>query len=266
MTCTDADNVFPLALDGNFDDTQRVLKDVFGDQGFQKSVNLSAVNSINLARVLAQCVYYIYAYWQLPANIRDEVEVVVPTGNFGNILAGWMAQKMGLPFRSFKVATNQNDILHRLFTTGEYRVFDVQPSLAPSMDIQVASNFERFLFYAENSDSHRVSTIMEVFKDTGRYDFAEFDSDTFTSSRTDDEEIRSIIAKVYRKYGYIADPHTACGLKEWDHPKNQMVLATAHPAKFPETIEECIEIASTCLLYTSPSPRDGLLSRMPSSA
>lgn len=245
MACTEADNVFPLALDGSFDDTQRVLKDVFGDQDFRKSVNLSAVNSINLARVLAQCVYYIYAYWQLPALVRDETEVVVPTGNFGNILAGWMAQKMGLPFRSFKVATNQNDILHRLFTTGEYQVLDVQPSLAPSMDIQVASNFERFLFYAENSDPQKVRPIMETFKDTGRYDFAEFDSDTFSSSRTDDAEIRSIITKVYRKYGYIADPHTACGLTEWDHPHQQMVLATAHPAKFPETIEECIEISYT---------------------
>ncbi|MDA0348289.1 MAG: threonine synthase [Verrucomicrobia bacterium] len=246
MACTEANNVYPLAIEGSFDDTQRVLKEVFSNQEFRKRVNLSAVNSINLARVLAQCVYYIYAFWQLPQKIRGKVEFIVPTGNFGNVLAGWMAQQMGLPIQSFRVATNQNDILHRLFTTGKYQVHSVQSSLAPSMDIQVASNFERFLYYAESSDPARVREIMTTFKESGNYDFSDLDPRSFSSSRTDDEEIKKIIAKVYEEFSYVVDPHTACGMVDVlkGVRKPQVVLATAHPAKFPETIEECIGVAS----------------------
>jgi threonine synthase len=240
MACTEASNVFPLAVDGSFDDTQMVLKEVFGDLSFKQEVNLSAVNSINLARVLAQCVYYIYSYWRLPKETRSEIEFVVPTGNFGNILAGWMTQQMGLPIRSFRVATNQNDILHRLFTTGNYEVQEVSPSLAPSMDIQVASNFERFLYYAEHSNPERVLEIMRQFKSTGKYLFTDFDSSTFSSSRTDDAEIKKIISGIYQEYAYIVDPHTACGLTQWNSGSPQLVLATAHPAKFPDTIIESI--------------------------
>jgi threonine synthase len=246
MACTQANNVYPLAIEGSFDDSQRVLKEVFSDQDFRKRVNLSAVNSINLARVLAQCVYYIYAFWKLPPKIRYKAEFIVPTGNFGNVLAGWMAQQMGLPIKSFRVATNQNDILHRLFTTGKYQVHPVQSSLAPSMDIQVASNFERFLYFAEDSNSVRLREIMEKFKTTGYYEFQNFDSGSFSSSRTNDEEIKKIIVQVYEKFGYVADPHTACGMVDvlLGGRKPQVVLATAHPAKFPETIEECIGVAS----------------------
>lgn len=239
MACTGAKNVFPLAVDGSFDDTQRILKETFGDQKFQEEVGLSAVNSINLARVLAQCVYYIHAYWQLPEEIRGCAEFVVPTGNFGNILAGWMVQQMGLPIKSFRVATNQNDILHRLFTSGVYEVGDVSSSLAPSMDIQVASNFERFLFYAERSNPETVREIMEAFKATGKYEFPEFDSSTFTSSRTDDTGIRAAIKQVYQEFGYLVDPHTACGFIDVEAASLRVVLATAHPAKFPDTIIEC---------------------------
>ena len=246
MTCTGSSNVYPLAIEGSFDDTQRVLKEVFSNQDFRKRVNLSAVNSINLARVLAQCVYYIYAFWKMPQEIREKIEFVVPTGNFGNILAGWMAQQMGLPIQSFRVATNQNDILHRLFTTGIYQVDSVQSSLAPSMDIQVASNFERFLYYAEGSDPARVREIMTTFKQSGNFDFSNFDPLSFSSSRTDDEEIKKIITKVYDEFGYVVDPHTACGMVEFLNgtQQPQVVLATAHPAKFPDTIEECIGVAS----------------------
>jgi threonine synthase len=245
MACMESANVFPIALDGSFDDTQLVLKETFGDSSFRNEVNLSAVNSINLARVLAQCVYYICTYWRLPDSVRGQVEFVVPTGNFGNILAGWMTQQMGLPIRSFRVATNQNDILHRLFTTGEYEVHRVSPSLAPSMDIQVASNFERFLYYAENSNPEKVREIMNRFKKTGIYRFSDFDSNSFTSSRTDDLEIKSIISQVYKNYGYVVDPHTACGLTQIESKIPQVVLATAHPAKFPETIVQCIGIEPT---------------------
>ena len=240
MACTGADNVFPLAVEGSFDDTQNVLKEAFGDQGFREEVNLSAVNSINLARVLAQCVYYIYGFWRLPESIRLETEFVVPTGNFGNILAGWLVQQMGLPIKSFRVATNQNDILHRLFSSGNYVVHDVSPSLAPSMDIQVASNFERFIYFAEGESPDKVREIMEAFKKSGEYEFVDFDSSTFTSSRTTDAEIRDIISKVHKAYGYVADPHTACGLTRLGSGNPQVVLSTAHPAKFPDTIMECI--------------------------
>src|SRR5215216_532838 len=208
MACTGADNVFALAVDGTFDDAQSALKDIFGDQDFRTRHRLSAVNSINLARVLAQCVYYLYAWLRVPAAERGNVEFVVPTGNFGNVLAGWMLQKMGVPIRGFRVATNQNDILYRLFTTGEYRVGAVQPSRAPSMDIQVASNFERFIYYSAGRDPARVRLIMQMFKQTGAYRFPNFNRDTFTASRTTDAEISTIIQRVYRDYGYICDPHT----------------------------------------------------------
>lgn len=245
MACTGASNVFALAIDGTFDDAQHALKEIFGDQEFRTRHRLSAVNSINLARVLAQCVYYLYAWLRLPAGERGNVEFVVPTGNFGNVLAGWMLQKMGVPIRGFRVATNQNDILYRMFTTGEYRVGDVLPSLAPSMDIQVASNFERFIWFAVGRDPAKVREVMQTFKTTGAYTFANFNRDTFTASRCTDAEIPGIIARVHREHGYIADPHTACGFKELNPDRVSVVLSTASPAKFPDTIKSAIGIEPT---------------------
>lgn len=245
MACTGAKNVFAIAVDGSFDDAQASLKEIFGDQAFRTRHRLSAVNSINLARVLAQCVYYLYAWLRLPASERGNVEFVVPTGNFGNVLAGWLLQQMGVPIRGFKVATNQNDILYRLFTTGEYRVGDVQPSLAPSMDIQVASNFERFIYFNVGRDPARVREVMHTFKTTGAYTFANFNRDTFSASRTSDAEIAAIITRVHQQYGYIADPHTACGFKELNPDRVSIVLSTASPAKFPDTIRAAIGIEPT---------------------
>jgi threonine synthase len=245
MTCTGADNVFAIAVDGTFDDAQNSLKEIFGDQDFRTRLRLSAVNSINLARVLAQCVYYLYAWLKLPAGERGNVEFVVPTGNFGNVLAGWMLQKMGVPICGFRVATNQNDILYRLFTTGEYRVGDVLPSLAPSMDIQVASNFERFIYFAVARDQAKVREVMATFKQTGGYTFPDFNRDTFSASRCTDAEIPGIIARVHREHGYIADPHTACGFKELNPERVNVVLSTASPAKFPDTIRTAIGIEPT---------------------
>lgn len=241
MTCTGADNVFPLAIKGSFDDAQTAMKTVFEDRAFAGEVGLSAVNSINLARILAQCVYYLYAFFRLPAAEREHVTFVVPTGNFGNVLAGWLVQQMGVPLKGFRVATNQNDILHRLFQTGTYALENVAPSLAPSMDIQVASNFERFLYYAVGSDPAKVREIMQTFKSTGRYEFENFDRQSFGSSRTDDAEIASLIKAVHTQYDYVVDPHTACGFQKdgaGDGP--EIILATAHPAKFPDTIVEAI--------------------------
>lgn len=244
MTCTGADNVFPLAIKGSFDDAQTAMKTVFEDREFAEEVGLSAVNSINLARILAQCVYYIYAFFKLPVEIREQTTFVVPTGNFGNVLAGWLMQQMGVPLKGFQVATNQNDILHRFFQSGLYELGDVAPSVAPSMDIQVASNFERFIYYAVGSDSEKVREIMQTFKSSGSYTFENFDHGTFSSSRTDDAGIASIIREVYEKYQYVVDPHTACGFTDLAEGPN-LVLSTAHPAKFPDTIQAALSIDST---------------------
>ena len=247
MTCTGADNVFPLSIRGSFDDAQTAIKTVFEDREFAADIGLSAVNSINLARILAQCVYYISAFFRLPENERENITFIVPTGNFGNVLAGWLVQRMGVPIKGFRVATNQNDILHRLFETGIYELEEVSPSVAPSMDIQVASNFERFIYYAEDGDTSKVCEIIQTFKTTGKYVFENLDCSGFSSSRTDDDEISRIIKEVYSKYGYIADPHTACGFAPALNPSNhskfsgkEIVLATAHPAKFPDTIDSAI--------------------------
>lgn len=245
MACTGAANVHALAVDGTFDAAQNALKEVFGDGSFRVRHRLSAVNSINLVRVLAQCVYYLHAWLRLPAADRDNVEFVVPTGNFGNVLAGWLLQQAGVPIRGFKVATNQNDILYRLFTTGEYRLGDVRPSLAPSMDIQVASNFERFLYYSAGRDPAKVRAVMQEFKRTGVYRFKDFDRSTFSASHCTDAEITGIIRRVYREHGYIADPHTACAFQELTPGRVSVVLATASPAKFPDTIKSAIGLEPT---------------------
>lgn len=244
MTCLEEENVFPLAINGSFDDAQAALKEVFGDADFSKEVNLSAVNSINIARVLAQCVYYIYAWLKLPAERRERATFVVPTGNFGNVLAGWMASRMGMVVDGFRVATNQNDILHRFFAAGDYSVGDVKPSHAPSMDIQVASNFERFLYFSLGSKM--TAEIMADFKENGEFQVGEMAITEFMSStRMDDKEIAATISKVYRQYDYIADPHTACAFKELDHLETVVILATAHPAKFPDVVESCTGVEPT---------------------
>ena len=242
MACTDALNVFALAVDGSFDDAQTSLKEIFSDQDFRQQYRLSAVNSVNIARVLAQSVYYLYAFLRLPAATRAETEFVVPTGNFGNVLAGWMLQKMGVPIRSFKVATNQNDILYRLFTKGDYCVSAVSPSLAPSMDIQVSSNFERFLYLSLGGHAAKVRDVMQTFKTTGGYKFENFNRDTLSASRCMDVQIPGIIRSVYERFGYIVDPHTACGFSDLAKDRPSVVLATASPAKFPDTIISAIGI------------------------
>lgn len=244
MACTGAANVFAIAIDGSFDDAQKVLKETFEDAEFSRRYGLSAVNSINLARILAQSVYYLYAWFRLPQDQREEVEFVVPTGNFGNVLSGWMVRRMGVPMGGFRVATNQNDILHRLFATGEYKVGKVHPSHAPSMDIQVASNFERFLYYLEGEDPDRVRLILSAFRQNGVYTFTSFKSDGFASSRTTDDEILHLVREVERRYGYACDPHTACGFRFLLDPalpdRPRVVLATAHPAKFPEVMGQAL--------------------------
>ncbi len=240
MTCLEEENVFPLCIEGSFDDAQAALKDVFGDKEFSQEVHLSAVNSINLARILAQCVYYIYAYLKVPVERRERATFVVPTGNFGNVLAGWMASRMGMIVDGFRVATNQNDILHRFFAEGDYSLGDVQPSHAPSMDIQVASNFERFLYLSLGGNADMTREIMEGFKKEGSFQVGGMAITEFmTSTRMDDKEIAQTITNVYRDYKYTADPHTACGFKELEQLETAIILSTAHPAKFPDVVEQC---------------------------
>jgi len=242
MTCTGAKNIYPIPIEGTFDDAQRIVKDLFSDHEFKHQVRLSAVNSINLARVLAQSIYYVHAFMQLPAENSDDVQFVVPTGNFGNVFAGWMAAKMGLPCQRFVVATNQNDILYRLFTSGVYEQEDVKASYAPSMDIQMASNFERFLYYSVEGDGQAVTEMMTAVRKNGRLELPNFDQESFTATRTTDPEILTNIKRVFDHYDYIVDPHTACGFNDINPDRNTVVLSTAHPAKFPDVIEKAIGI------------------------
>jgi len=238
MTCTGASNVYPIAIEGTFDDAQRTVKELFGDSEFSKTVGLSAVNSINLARILAQSVYYLYAWLKLEKSKREITEFVVPTGNFGNVFAGWLLTKMGIPMGGFRVATNQNDVLHRLFASGQYELASVSPSLAPSMDIQIASNFERLLFYFLDGNTERVCEVMQSFREKGKYSFEQFDVPGFSSTSLTDAEIPAIIQKVYQEYSYLVDPHTACAFKDLNENKHSVILATAHPAKFPDVFSD----------------------------
>lgn len=245
MTTTADPDIFPLAISGSFDDAQAIVKELLGDAPIKQRYNLSAINSINLSRILAQCVYYFWAWLKLPPALRERVEFVVPTGNFGNILAGWLAARMGLPVCRFRVATNQNDILHRLFTVGRYEVGPVKPSLAPSMDIQVASNFERFLYYQCGEDPLHVRRIMTLLKEKGCHQFDGFVTGDMRASRADDGDIQQLIREVYEKFGYLVDPHTACAFKDRDPDLVSVVLATAHPAKFPDAIKSACGIYPT---------------------
>lgn len=249
MTCTGASNVYPLAIEGTFDDAQKTVKEIFADLSFREEVGLSAVNSINLARILAQSVYYLYAWLRLDPSLRQTTSFIVPTGNFGNVFAGWLLTKMNVPIHEFRVATNQNDVLHRLFNSGEYSLSEVCPSLAPSMDIQVASNFERLLYFMMDQNTDKVREVMHSFGHQGRYCFDDFMPVGFSSSRASDDEIPSLISQVWERHQYLVDPHTACAFKDLDPHQSCIVLATAHPAKFPSVYENAqIEIPTSAVL------------------
>ncbi len=246
MACTGASNVFAIPVPGTFDDAQGIVKEAFGDTAFAKATNLSAVNSINIARVLAQSVYYIWAWLRLPEEKRSRVEFVVPTGNFGNVLAGWLAQRMGLPVHSFRVATNQNDILHRFFSTGRYEQGQVIPSHAPSMDIQAASNFERYLYFVLNEDAAAVREVMARIKSGQAVEIPLRPETCIRSSRMDDSQIVAVIRQMHQDWGYVLDPHTATAFTDMaPEGTTSIVLSTAHPAKFPDVVKEAIGIEPT---------------------
>lgn len=244
MTTPSENNVHALALEGHFDDCQARLKDMFNHFDFRDSVRLAGVNSINWARVLAQVVYYFSAAASLGAPDR-KVSFTVPTGNFGDIFAGYIAKRMGLPIDRLVVATNQNDILHRCISTGAYAKGEVVPSVSPSMDIQVSSNFERALFDAYARDGAAVAQLMDELKSGG---FAvsqgalEALREHFDSGRVSEQETLETIADANANMGELLCPHSAIGVKVAEAQKDpstpMVTLATAHPAKFPDAVEK----------------------------
>jgi len=242
MTTVEEKNVFNIALDGNFDDCQNIVKQMFSDLEFSKSINMSGVNSINWARIIAQCVYYFYSYFKLD---KETISFSVPTGNFGDVFAGYIAKKMGLPIDKFIVATNENDILHRAISYGDYVSKEVKETISPSMDIQLASNFERLIYYINNSDSASTAEIMKKIKqNTYQIDkpSLEIIQKDFLSESCNEEETLSIIKKTYEENNMILDPHTAVGvgaLKKLSLD-NCVVLSTAHPCKFPDATNNAI--------------------------
>lgn len=247
MTTVLSPNVHNIALKGTFDDCQDIVKALFNDLPFRKQYNLSAINSINWARILAQVVYYASTALALGAPDKP-VSFAVPTGNFGNVYAAFVARKMGLPIEHLAIGTNKNDILTRFFASGSMAVTGVSPTLAPSMDIQVSSNFERLLFDAYNGDSAKLSTTMQEFRATGQYTVpsAMHNSLTalFSAYRFDDADITRIISTTYQTTGELIDPHTAIGVAAAQHALADgrtnapiVSLACAHPAKFPDAVK-----------------------------
>lgn len=245
MTTVIDNNVFNVAVKGNFDDCQSMVKASFADQSFLKGAKLGAVNSINWARIMAQIVYYFSSALSVGAPHR-KVSFSVPTGNFGDIFAGYLAKRMGLPIDQLVVATNQNDILHRVIAENDMSRQSLNVTLSPSMDIMVSSNFERLLFDAHGRDGAAVDDLMARFNkgDVSLNDTAwSFVKDNFDSYKVDDEKTCDVISDVFAKTQYLLDPHTAIGLEAarhcWkDRNVPMITLATAHPVKFPEAVEK----------------------------
>jgi threonine synthase len=248
MTSVRADNVRNIAIEGTFDDCQDLVKALFNDLAFRDELNLSAVNSINWARIMAQIVYYFASGVALGApDVR--MAYAVPTGNFGNIYAGYAARRMGLPIERLIIGSNRNDILTRTIETGTMKVEGVQPSLSPSMDIQISSNFERVLFHALGDDGGATAKIMEEFRTQGSVTLPQGSHtqlcEIFQARRFDDTETKQAIAMLRRTTGEVVDPHSAIGIAAGlacheDRTRTLVALATAHPAKFPAAIAEAI--------------------------
>ena len=250
MTTVEDKNVFNIAIDGNFDDCQNLVKAMFADNKFSNSINMSGVNSINWARIVAQTVYYFFSYFQA-CQINEKINFSVPTGNFGDVYAGYLSKKMGLPIDKLIVATNQNDILHRAISKGQYKAHSVVETLSPSMDIQVASNFERLIYDINDQNTDKTSKIMQSIKNEKKYLIEEKElkkiKKDFVSETISEQELLSCIKKVYENYKIIIDPHTAVGLGALEKINligKSVVLSTAHPCKFPEAIKKAINIKS----------------------
>lgn len=241
MTTVREKNVHCLAIDGSFDDCQRILKSIFNDIEFKRQASLGAVNSINWARIMVQMVYYVYA----TLRYNEPVTFSVPTGNFGNILSAILAMRMGAPIQRLVLGTNENDILARFFSSGEYKRGAVQQTLSPSMDIQVASNLERFIYLYLDGDSERLIRFMREFSENNhavlRQD-GHVDT-TIDAQRVDTDETVETIRKTWERFGYLVDPHTAVGVAAAERTKSEgpvVCLATAHPAKFPDAVNQAL--------------------------
>jgi threonine synthase len=243
MTTVIADNVHNIALNGNFDDCQAAVKDMFNDMSFRDEVHLAGVNSINWARIMSQIVYYVTSALALGAPDRS-VSFCVPTGNFGDIFAGYVAKRMGLPIDRLVIATNVNDILERCLHTGRYEVAGVTPTTSPSMDIQVSSNFERALFDACGRDAEAIVQLMSGLRQSGSFTvaggtLAELRSH-FDAGRCDEDQVAETIRQTFAETGEVLDPHTAVGYAVARNCRSatpMITLATAHPAKFPAAVE-----------------------------
>ncbi len=242
MTTIGSSNVFNVAIKGTFDDCQKIVKEMFSENLFREKINMSGVNSINWARIICQIVYYFYAAFKFPDK---KINFSVPTGNFGDIYAGYLAKKMGLPMGMLIAATNKNDILHRVINTGEYKPSLVKPSLSPSMDIQVSSNFERLLYDIVSHDDKKVLSLMENLKSKGSFKLDKEEvkkiQKDFCAFSVSDNETLKIIKEFENKNGFVFDPHTATAVMGSIKIKNNLdtvVLGTAHPYKFLETIKQ----------------------------
>ncbi len=244
MTIHEDNNVFNIAVEGNFDDCQNLVKAMFNDEKFSKAINMSGVNSINWARIIAQSVYYFYAYFKVGNG--KPLSFCVPTGNFGDIYAGYLAKKLGLPVDKLIVATNKNDILHRAISGGDYTQKKVEETNTPSMDIQIASNFERLLYDVKDCDSEVTKDVMSKIKNNS-YKIDKNDLDkikkNFISEMLDENETVEMIKTINNEHKIVVDPHTAVGIgaaRKLGLEKNCVVLSTAHPCKFPQAIEDAI--------------------------
>jgi len=259
MTTVTDENIFNIAIEGTFDDCQDIVKSLFANKEFQEKQHLTAVNSINWARILAQIVYYFYAAFAVGAP-GQRVNFCVPTGNFGDIYAGYIAQRMGLPVEKLIIATNNNDILARCLKTGVYGMESVSPTLSPSMDIQVSSNFERLLFDLYDRDGKTIATLLQdLHKDkkmTLSLTALSRLRAQFSAGKADDALTKQTIAAVYKETGELIDPHTAVGVTvgrecHKDRTIPLIVLATAHPAKFPDAVKQATGIHPALPAYLS---------------
>ena len=249
MTTVNDKNVFNIAVNGNFDDCQNLVKSMFTDIEFKNTVNMSGVNSINWARIISQIVYFFYAYFQVINKEEKKINFSVPTGNFGDIYAGYIAKKMGLPINKLIIATNQNDILKRAINQGEYKIENVIETISPSMDIQVASNFERLIF---NTNLKNDQDIIEKMKNLKNKKYFKIDKNQLKKIKVDfiaesisEKETEKYIYDFYDKYKYILDPHTAVAygvLNKVSCEGTNIVLCTAHPSKFPKAISKVLGI------------------------
>jgi len=242
MTTVNSQNVFNIALDGNFDDCQKIVKSMFADKKFKSSINMSGVNSINWARIVFQIVYYFYSYFKI-AKEGEKINFSVPTGNFGDIYSGYIAKKMGLPINKLIVATNKNDILKRVINTGVYKPSKSEHTVSPSMDIQIASNFERLIFDIFSCNSEKTAKLMNDLDELGEFNIKEKElkkiNEIFCSESLSEQETKLNISETYHKEGILIDPHTAVGLgvmKKVLLEGNTIILATAHPAKFSDVV------------------------------